>query len=53
MLRRSTEDYSRLSVEELLKDLGTDKDKGLSDDEVLKRLPVKIVLAIKPVTGEV
>ncbi len=44
MPSRSTEDCSRLSVEELLKDLGTDKDKGLSDHEVLKRLPVEIVL---------
>jgi H+-transporting ATPase len=35
---KSTEEYGRLSVEEVLKGLGTEKDKGLSGAEVQKRL---------------
>jgi H+-transporting ATPase len=37
-MTKTTEDYKKLAVEEVLTDLGTQKDKGLSEDEVLKRL---------------
>lgn len=37
-MTKTTEDYKKHTVEEVLTDLGTDKDKGLSEGEVLKRL---------------
>ncbi len=37
-MAKKTEDHKTLSVEEAIKELGSDKDKGLSGDEVLKRL---------------
>ena len=35
---RNTDNYKKLSIEDTLKDLGTDKDKGLSEEEVRKRI---------------
>ena len=37
-MTKTTEDYKRLTVEEALKELGTDGEKGLSEDETKKRL---------------
>ena len=37
-MTKATEDYKKHTVEEVLKDLGTDKANGLLEDEVLKRL---------------
>ena len=35
---RNTDDYKNLSIEDALKGLGTDKDKGLSEEEVRRRI---------------
>jgi H+-transporting ATPase len=35
---KTTDEYKKLSITETLKELQTDKDRGLSQDEVKKRL---------------
>jgi H+-transporting ATPase len=38
IMSKNSDEYKNLSAEETLKELGTNKDKGLSDDEVRKRI---------------